>query len=75
VLESPASRRDRQREPPGRWRRYRARLRAGRMVPDDLPDIGVDELEFLIRTQCLAESEAADRRAVGCAIARAVTQN
>ena len=35
----------------------------------------VDELEFLIRTQCLAESEAADRRAVGCAIARAVTQN
>jgi hypothetical protein len=27
----------------------------------------VDELEFLIRTQCLAESEAADRRAVGCA--------
>jgi hypothetical protein len=31
----------------------------------------VDELEFLIRTQCLAESEAADRRAVECAIARA----
>jgi hypothetical protein len=36
----------------------------GRMVPD-MPDIGVDELELLIRTQCLAES--ADRRAVGCA--------
>ena len=51
-----------------------ARLRAGRMVPD-MPDIGVDELEFLIRTQWLAESEAADRRAIGCAIARAVTQN
>ena len=54
-------RRDRQRS--DRWRRYRARLRAGRMVPD-MPDIGVDELEFLIRTQCLAESEAADRRAI-----------
>jgi hypothetical protein len=57
-----------------RWRRYRARLRAGRMVLD-MPDIGVDELEFLIRTQWLAESEAADRHAIGCAIARAVTQN
>ena len=65
-------RRDRQRS--DRWRRYRARLRPGRMVPD-MPDIGVDELEFLIRMQCLAESEAADRRVVGCAIARAVTQN
>ena len=54
--------------------RYRARLRARRTVLD-MPDIGVDELEFLIRTQWLAESEAADRRAVGCAIARAVTQN
>jgi hypothetical protein len=44
------------------------------MVPD-MPDIGAEEISFLIRTQCLAESEAADRRAVGCAIARAVTQN
>jgi hypothetical protein len=34
-----------------------------------------DELEFLIRTQWLTESEAANRRAVKCAIARAVTQN
>ena len=74
MLDRPASRRDRLREPPGRWRRYRAQLRAGRMVPD-MTDIGVDELEFLIRTQCLAKSEAADRRAVGCAIACAVTQN
>ena len=65
-------RRDRQRS--DRWRRYRARLRAGRMVLD-MPDIGVDELEFLIRTQWLAESEPANRRAIGCAIARAVTQN
>ena len=65
-------RRDRQRS--DRWRRYRARLRAGRMVLD-MPDIGVDELEFLIRTQWLTESEAANRRAVKCAIARVVTQN
>jgi hypothetical protein len=34
-----------------------------------------DELEFLIRTQWLTESEAANRRAVKCAIARVVTQN
>ena len=34
-----------------------------------------DELEFLIRTQWLTQSEAANRRAVKCAIARVVTQN
>jgi hypothetical protein len=71
VLDRPF-RRDRQRS--DRWPRYRARLRARRTVLD-MPDIGVDELEFLIRTQWLAESEPADRRAIGCAIARAVTQN
>jgi hypothetical protein len=43
------------------------------MVPDK-PDIA-DELEFLIRTQWLTESEAGNRRTVGCAIARVVTQN
>jgi hypothetical protein len=72
VLERPPSRRDRQRA--NRWRRYRQRVRNGRMVPD-MPDVGSEEISFLIGTQWLAESEAADRRAVGCAIARAVTQN
>jgi hypothetical protein len=52
-----------------RQRRYRARLREGRMVPD-MPDIGAEEIEFLIMTEWLGESEAADRRAVGAAIAR-----
>ena len=48
---------------------------AGASDGADTPWTLADELEFLIRTQWLAESEAADRRAVGCAIARVVTQN
>jgi hypothetical protein len=54
-----------------RQRRYRQRQREGRRVPD----IGADEISFLIETQWLAEGDAADWRAVGCAIARAVTRN
>ena len=66
MLHRSPSRSARQRD---RWRRYRARVRAGRMVPD-MPDIGVEEVSFLIETLWLAEGEAADRRAVGIAIAR-----
>jgi len=33
-----------------RWRRYRARVRDGQMVPD-MPDIGSEEISFLIETQ------------------------
>jgi hypothetical protein len=40
-----------------------------------VPDIGADEISFLIETQWFAEGDAADWRAVGCAIARAVTRN
>jgi len=40
-----------------------------------VPDIGADEISFLIETQWLAEGDAAYWRAVGCAIARAVTRN
>jgi hypothetical protein len=63
-----------QRPPPGsgeRQRRYRQRQREGRRVSN----IGADENSFLIDTRWLAEGDAADRRAVGCAIARAVTRN
>ena len=44
------------------------------MVPC-IPCIGEAEIQFLIRTKSLTEAEAVDRRAIGCAIARAVTQN
>ena len=45
--------------------------RDGRMVTD----IGSDEISFLIETQSFDERDACDRRAIGCAIARAVTRN
>jgi hypothetical protein len=52
----PARRGERQRV----WqRRYRARQREGRRVPD----IGSDENSFLIETRWLAEGDAADWRA------------
>ena len=49
------------------WRRYRARVRDGRVVPDS--DIGANKISFVIETRWLSESDSADRRAVGCAIA------
>jgi hypothetical protein len=38
------------------------------MVPA-MPPIGIDEIEFLVRTRWLDEEDAHDRRAVGLAIA------
>lgn len=52
-----------------RWRVYRARQRAGLLVPA-MPGIGADEIEFLIATQWLDERDAGDRRKVGEAIGR-----
>jgi hypothetical protein len=44
------------------------------MVPT-MPGIGADEISFLIETQWFDERDACDRRAIGCAIARAITRN
>lgn len=46
-----------------RWRGYRARVKVGRRECDGA-------LDFLIRCHWLAEDDAADARAVGCAIGR-----
>jgi hypothetical protein len=55
--------------PPGaRSKRYRARQRNGRIVPS-MPDIGADEISFLIQTRWLREENAGDRAAIGAAIA------
>jgi len=34
-----------------------------------------DEISFLIETQWFDERDACDRRAIGCAMARAITRN
>ena len=71
----PPSRRARRRARPRAWlRRYRARQRDGLMVPS-MPGIGADEISFLIETQWSDERDSRDRRAIGCAVARAVTRN
>jgi hypothetical protein len=41
------------------------------LVPT-MPDIGADEISFLIAMEWLDEADAADRRAVGCAIKRMI---
>jgi len=54
--------------PPDRHKRHRARAKAGRAVY--AVELGGEELEFLIRTAWLLESEACDRRLVGAAVSR-----
>jgi hypothetical protein len=53
---------------PDRHRRFRARQRAGRAIY--AVELGAEELDFLIRTGWLLESEACDRDAVGAALSR-----
>jgi hypothetical protein len=71
VLDRPGSRPPPKPPPTGqavRSRRYRRRVRDHQMVPA-MPPIGIDEIEFLVRTRWLDEEDAHDRRAVGLAIA------
>jgi hypothetical protein len=55
---------------PDRRARHRQRARDGRRCYQ--VELGGEELEFLIRTQWLAEAEASDRLAVGSAVARLI---
>jgi hypothetical protein len=41
-----------------RWRRYRARRKAGRIVPIMPNGVGADEIELLVGTRWLAERDA-----------------
>jgi hypothetical protein len=56
---------------PDRHRRFRARRRAGRAIY--AVELGGEELDLLIRTGWLLESEACDRTAVGAALTRMLT--
>jgi hypothetical protein len=48
---------------PDRWRAYRARVRAGLMVPQ-MTGIGAAEISFLVETKWLHEIDDGDRCAV-----------
>jgi hypothetical protein len=55
--------------PSGRYRRYRQRVRTHRTVPA-MPDIGEIEISFLVEAEWLDDAVSGDRRMIGDAIAR-----